>query len=255
MVLHLSRLAALGGACKIVVLVIGLIAMASISAFAQPTTSAGSGCDFMRSIVGEWVGICEQSTDGEQADDKYFHVVITQVGENTFNGQFEYYRLDQKTGDTLRAGDTSIAITANANGSLSSIISGKGTVLVQKSPKNQRHEFTETLVYADGKLRGEGKGTIKVDGMPLGIGKTGKIQQSVSQWSLENGMLKVSQNVRVGFRALIFSKTFDLAANYTARRGSDLAGLMNDKEWIARFVARAPAADKVTDSRSMPHDG
>ena len=182
---------------------------------------------FFRSVIGEWIGTCEQTTDGEPADNKYFHAVVKQVDDSTFESRFEYFRLDKSTGAPIRAGETLIVTTLEADGIAKSKITGRGTVLVNNRPKDQVHELSEALICAGiNGMEGQGSGTISVSGMPFGLGKNGKIEDSKSAWSLDGEIMTVHQLLKIGFRALFFTKHFRIAARYTASRGSDMVGLM-----------------------------
>lgn len=210
------------------------VVLISTSSPAQSAASQASPRSFFRSIIGEWVGTCEQSTDGKQADNKYFHAVVRQIDDSTFDSQFEYFRLDKKTGSPLRIGNSTVTTTVAADGTARNKITGKGIVLVNNEPKNQTHSLLEVLSCASaGSMQGQGSGTIKVGGMPLGLGKNGKVQSATSAWSISNGILNICQTLKIGFRALVFKKKFDVIARYTARRGSDVVSLMTGKTQIS----------------------
>ena len=81
-------------------------------------------------------------------------------------------------------------------------------------------------VSPSGGLEGTGRGRITVSGMPLGLGKHGAVQDYGSTWSQHDGVLTMSQHLKVKFTVLFLSKRFSIIADYTARRGSDIAGLM-----------------------------
>lgn len=207
----------------IVIIPLALMAMASNAAQQTPVNNTIS---FFQNIVGEWIGTCEQSTDGEEADDKYFHAFVKQLNDNTFSTKFDYYRIDKETNTPLRIGETTVTTVIGPDGAAKSKITGKGIILVNDKPKNQTHELHETLVSTSNEsLQGEGNGKISVSGMPLGLGKNGKVGSSKSDWSLNDGVLNIRQTISASFKALFFKKTFDVAANYTAKRGSNVASL------------------------------
>lgn len=221
-IVELTRIRMLGQVTTIMAALVLLVAAIS---YAQKT-QASNTADFFKNIVGEWIGTCEQSTDGKKADNKYFHALVKQIDTNTFSTTFDYYRIDKKTNMPIRIGDTIVTTTIGADGMAKSKITGKGIMLVNDKPKNQQHELQETLTLAgSGNLQGQGNGKISVSGMPLGLGKNGKIGSSKSDWSLSNGVLSIRQTISAGFKALFFKKTFNVAANYTARRGSNVASL------------------------------
>ncbi|MHB0912870.1 MAG: hypothetical protein ACYC2Y_05420 [Armatimonadota bacterium] len=182
---------------------------------------------FLESVKGDWVGTCEQSTDGEPAENKYFHAIVKQTGENTYESNFEYYRWDEKTDSPLHIGDARIVTEIAPDGSAKNAITGNGTMLVDNQPKKQEHQLSETLsVAGEGTLRGAGDGKITVYGLPLGLGKNGSIRTFESTWTLKDDVLTVSQKLEAGFKVLLFTKRFDVEAKSVARRGSDVVRLM-----------------------------
>lgn len=203
------------------------VALALSISLASQAQGAGAAKGFFKSLVGEWIGTCQQSTDGQQAENKYFHGVIKQVNDTTFTSRFDYYRQDPRTGGPLPIGESNITTTIAPDGTVNNKITGKGTMMVNKQPKNQEHELNEVLSGATSAcLQGTGGGSLKVYGMPLGLGKNGKISNGKSTWSLSNGVLSINQNLTASFRALFVKKSFAFAAQYTARRGSNVASIM-----------------------------
>lgn len=194
----------------------------------SPNAPEQTTSEFFSTIVGEWIGACEQTTNGERVGDKYFHAVIRRTDDNTFESRFEYYKLDQKTGKSVRVGQTTVTTTIAQDGTAQSQIIGSGTILVDNKPRNQRHQLTETVKrVGEDRLEGTGGGAIRVSGMPLGLGKNGKIKSAQTRWFLDGDTLTIHQSLKIEFRALIFKKSFAVECNYTARPGSDLAALMN----------------------------
>ena len=214
-------------AARLMLLALGLILMLSIVAGAQPAARTNVR-EFFRGITGEWIGTCQQNTDGQQADDKYFHAIIREVTPDSFSTQFDYYRVDDKTGGLVKIGTSSVATCISADGTAKNRITGTGEVLVDNKPKKQQHDLTELLSYSNaGSLQAQGNGTLSVSGMPLGLGKNGKVRNDKSMWSLNNGVLCIKQNLNVAFRALFFTKSFNVTAIYTAQRGANVACLLN----------------------------
>jgi len=214
---------------------LGAALVIGAAAYAQPSSSPpGNPGDFFRGIVGEWIGTCEQSTDGEQAENKYFHAVVTQVDANTFESRFKYYRWDKETGSPLHVGDATIVTTVEPDGSATNRISGRGTILVHDKPQTQQHEMLEvvTSTSADS-LQSRGSGKIQVSGMPFGLGKNGRIRDAECTWSLNNGVLTIQQTLKAEFRILFFKRVFTVRAQYTAMRGSDIVGLMTEEPLVA----------------------
>ena len=217
-------------------LVLALALALAIPAISHAQPDAGA---FLKSIVGEWVGACEQSTDGEKAGDKYFHFVVKQVDQRTFSSEFKYYRLDEATRTPLHIGDTTFVSTIEPDGTVTNNITGKGTILVDEKPKPQEHQLTETLSCAsDNALTGRITGKISSGGLLFGLGKNGDVHDAASTWTLENGVLTIHQSLKAGFRILFFTKDFTVEAKSTARRGSDVVSLMTE----AARVAAGPTA-------------
>lgn len=186
---------------------------------------SGDMNSFLTGIIGEWVGTCRHSTNGEKAEDKYFHAVIRQVAPGGCETVFDYYRIEN--GEPLKVGTCSITTTIGPDGLATSKIRGEGVVLIENKPKNQRHELTEVLrLTSPGKLEGVGTGVISVSGMPLGLGKGGKIKETRSLWTVSDGALTIQQSIKVAFRMLFVNKTFTVTADYKASRGSDVAALV-----------------------------
>lgn len=216
------------------ILGVGLV-LAAVSALCSqlgpPQASAGA---FFASAVGEWVGMCEQTTDGDAADDKYFRAVVTKVDEDTFESRFEYYRFDREAGAPLRVGDMLVRTTVNPDGTAVNTVTGQGTVLVDYDPKPQEYELSEVLTCTGpNSLEGRGSGRVKVGGLPFGLGKNGRISEAESTWSLADGVMTVHQSLKAGFRVLFFTKSFHIEAYYTAERGSDVAALIARQTQVA----------------------
>jgi len=205
-----------------------LTLLVSAVGYAQPSAPPASVASFLHSLVGEWIGTCVQSTDGKAADNKYFHAVSKQSGPDTYETVFEYYRLDRQTGAPLKVGAAIITTRVAADRTATNTITGHGQVLLDpKTSKPEQHDLSEVLrVSPSGGLEGTGSGSIKVSGMPLGLGKHGTVQDYRSTWSQSNGVLRMSEHLNVKFKVLFVSKRFTIIADYTARHGSDIVGLM-----------------------------
>jgi len=221
----------IGIGCKLAMsLVVGLIM--SIIGHTEPA-SASSGIEgFFEKLPGDWVGTVAQPTDGKFAETKYFHVATKQLSPDLYETVFTYYRLDAKTGAPVLAGVSGMETKINAAGTATNILTGKGDILVDvNTRKPESHELTEVLHTSPaGGLQGTGNGSINVSGMLLGLGKNGTVQGYSSTWILSNDVLKISQRFKVRFKAFLFGKTFTIATDYTAKRGSDIIGLMNSAE-------------------------
>ena len=205
-------------------IVLAILILAS-SVFAQPAPSAGAA-DFFRSIVGDWVGTYEHSVNGEQAEDTYFKFSVKQADQNTFASHFEYYRLDPATGAPQPAGTAKIQTMVQPDGSVKCITTGEGTILVEAKPKAQTYNLLETLCGSDCGITGKIGGKVSVSGLPLGLGKNGRVSSGSSAWTLDGDTLTIKQSLKTAFKVLLFSKSYSLSASSTATRGTDLAGLM-----------------------------
>lgn len=202
--------------------------IASIIGYAQPVAQPNDAGGFIHNLIGEWIGAYEQFTDGEKLAPKYFHAVIKQSGPDTYQTIFEYYRLDGRTGAPIKVGESIMTTRVASDGTATNNIIGKGQVRIDpKTSKPEEHDLSEVLLVSPlGRLQGRGSGSISVSGMLLGMGRNGKVTDCRSAWTMSNGALKISQELKVTFRVLLFSKSFVITAEFTGNRGSDIAGLM-----------------------------
>ncbi len=213
------------------------LALAVPAAAAQETPQEKT-VTFIKNLTGEWIGTCQQKTDGEDADNKYFHAKFEQTGSNTFAGKFTYYRFDPKTAEAVNIGETTMVSTIQADGTIKNDIIGKGKILINDQPKDQEHTVTEILTFADeNTLTGKIDGKISVSGMPFGIGKNGKIRNAESTWTIRNGVMTLDQTLKAEFKVLVVSKSFTVEAKSVAERGTDVVSLMK------RDLASKPAAE------------
>lgn len=198
-------------------------APASVEVTATPDqTSVCPIAEFFRTIAGEWVGICKQSTDGDAADDKYFHACVRESNKSRFEAQFDYYRLDS-AGAPVRIGGSIVVVTIASDCTAVGRVIGDGEVLVDRKSKKQEHDITESLTWlAPDQLQARGSGTLKVYGMPLGVGKLGKVRDDRSAWKFAGGTLSIQQSLNIVFRALCFTKSFKIEASYSAIRGGSI---------------------------------
>lgn len=220
---------------RVALAIVSLALMTAAASHAQPVpaTNIGTGA-FFQQIVGDWIGICDQTTDGQPADSKYFHVRITKTDDSTYVSVFRYYRLDQATGNPVQIGESKIATTVHPDGTAKSEIVGAGTILVDEKPKQQEHELVELLTAtgANG-MMGDISGKISVSGMPLGLGKNGSVGDGKSTWSLVDGTLSFRQSLKASFKVFFMTKSFTVVLSGSARRGSDVAELMKKGPAIA----------------------
>lgn len=182
---------------------------------------------FIHKLTGEWVGTYEQFTNGKKADTKYCHAIVKQSGPDSYQTVMEYYRLDKNTGAPVRIGQSVMTTDVSPDGTATNSITGKGTVFIDpKTQKPEEHDLSEALRASAAGLEGIGSGKISVSGITLGMGKNGQVSDSHSTWSINNGTLRISQDLKVNFKVLVFNKSFDVKATFTAKRGSDLNELM-----------------------------
>ena len=201
----------------------------------MPASPDARPLELAQKMTGEWIGVCEQSTDGQPAENKFFHAMIRQTGPNTLEGKFSYYKADPATGEPVDIGDATAAISIEPDGTIKNNVSGTGVVLVEKKPKRETHQLAEVLTMTEaGTLSGRITGKISVDGLPFGLGKNGQVSDGSSTWTLRDDVLTINQTMTAGFRILFYKKTFTIAANSTARRGSDVAALTKASRLAAK---------------------
>lgn len=204
-----------------VALTLNMPAVAAAQAGNQPHNLMA---EFFSAIEGDWVGVCRQTTGGKPLEDKYFQATVKKHPNGSFEASFIYYDADPK-GAMTKIGGSNIRIVIAADGlSAVSTITGSGELLLDKKPKKQEHLLTETVTcIGTGCLEAKGEGTLKVYGTPLGIGQSGKVRDDVSRWTLTDDTLSITHNMNIVFRALCFSKTIIINAEYTAIRGKELS--------------------------------
>jgi hypothetical protein len=183
---------------------------------------------FFHDLSGEWIGTVEQYTNQKKADTKYFHAAIKQMTPDTYAASFEYYRLDRRTGSPVQIGVTDMTNIINADGTAIDTIQGNGDVFIDpKTSRHEEHQLSEVLrMSPSGSLEGKGHGKIKVNGMPLGAGRNGKVSDYTSVWVLKKDALTISERLKVTFRVLIFAKHYDIVYNFQAQRGGDINLMM-----------------------------
>jgi hypothetical protein len=65
-------------------------------------------------------------------------------------------------------------------------------------------------------------GKIAVGGMPLGLGKRGKIQKATATWSLADDKLIGQTHLEMNFRVLFFGKRYRIETELRAKRGTNV---------------------------------
>lgn len=205
-----------------------VLVITSATGNAQPVTESSGIEGFFAKLPGDWVGSVAESTDGKAGSAKFFHSVTKKLSADIYETVFTYYRLDEKTGAPVLVGVSGMATKIDTAGTATNTVTGKGDILVDVNTwKPETHDLTELLrTSPTGGLVGTGGGNISVTGMPLGLGKNGKVQGYTSTWSLNNDVLKISQKFNVGFRVFLFRKSYAVTIDYTAKRGTDIIGLM-----------------------------
>jgi len=204
---------------------IALIPALACAEPAQPATSSGA-VSFYQKVMGDWVGTYHHTTDGEEAEDICFRFCVKQEAPSSFTGEFSYFRQNEVTGEPIPAGTAVIKSTIQADGSIKNIISGKGTIRIDQKLKPQTYDLVETLCKSDCGLSGDISGKVSVSDLPFGLGKNGKVNRGFSAWSLKDGVLTIEQDIKAGFKILLFSKSYSLVATTKATRGTDVAALM-----------------------------
>jgi hypothetical protein len=222
--------------------VVPVLAIAiSVAGYSQPSAPLSDIACFFHEIIGEWIGTVEQYADGTKSDTKYFHGVVKQISPDTYETLFEYYRLDEKTHAPVQVGVTSMTTKIALERAATNIITGKGDVFI--SPRNlkpEEYELSEVLYMSPtGGLEGKGSGKISVRGMALGLGKNGKVSDYTSKWALNNGVLSITEQLRVTFRVLFFAKHYNIVDDFKAKRGSDIMGLMNSGSSYGGGITRS----------------
>jgi hypothetical protein len=203
-------------------------AAASVDGYSQTSALPMYIEAFFHEIVGDWIGTVEQYTDGIKADTKYFHGVVKQTSPETFETLFEYYRIDKGTHAPVQVGVTSMTTKITPEHTAINIITGKGDVFISsKSSEPEEHQLSEILrMCPSGRLKGKGSGKISVGGMAPGKGRNGEISDYTMTWSLNNGILNITEQLKVTFRILFLAKHYDIVDDFKAKRGSDVMGLM-----------------------------
>ncbi len=209
-----------------IVLMLGLAA--SVSGYSQAPAPPKDIAGFFHEIIGEWIGTAEQYTGGIKADTRYFHAVAKQTGPDTYEAVFEYFRLDEKTHAPVQVGVTRMTTKITPEGTATNTIVGEGEVsLDPHTRKPEKNQLSEVLrMSPSGSLEGKGHGIISVGDTALGLGKNGKVSEYTSTWVLHDGVLSISERLRVTFRILFFARHYDIVDSFRAIRGSDVMSLM-----------------------------
>jgi hypothetical protein len=196
------------------------------------TTPPTAAQQFYAQVLGDWVGTTVSRLDGAKPVTGYFHLLITRVDEHTIREEYTFYRLHPKTAGTRKAGGLETSgtesdlTTTESNGAIHRSVQGSGTILIDFKPKKQSFEASGTAHFTSpDHLEAEAKGKIVVAGMPLGLGKHGKLQKATASWSLEAGKLIGQTQFEASFRVLFFTKRYRIAIQLRGERGTNFQTL------------------------------
>jgi hypothetical protein len=183
-------------------------------------------------VLGDWVGTAVSRLGGAEPTMAYFHLVFSRLDANTFREEFTFYRIHPQTGVLAPSGTQSVLSAIGADAVIRQSCRGSGTVLIDMQPKNESFEARgEARMTGPELLQAEAEGRIAVDGMPLNLGKNGKLRKATASWSLQDDKLTGVSRVETSFRGLILVKRFRMETQLRAERGSD----------VRAVAGRAPA--------------
>ncbi len=189
----------------------------------RPASHPPAAQQFFARVVGQWVGTTTSRLDGAEPVTGYFHLVVTRVDDTTFREEYTFYRIHPKTGALECSGTQTDLSTIEGDGMVHRTCKGSGTVLIDYKPKNQSFEAAgEAHIASPDHLEAEVKGKIAVDGMPLNLGKNGKLRKATATWSIEDGKLVGQTQVETSFRALLFTKRYRIKTELRAQRGTSV---------------------------------
>jgi hypothetical protein len=193
----------------------------------SPTTEAHQ---FYLRVLGEWVGTAVSRLSGAEPTLAYFHLVVSRMDANTFREEYTFYRIHPQTGVLAPSGTQSVLSAIGADAVIRQTCRGSGTVLIDMEPKKESFEATgEARMTSPELLQAEAQGKIAVDGLPLNLGKNGKLRKATASWSLQDDKLSGETLVETSFRSFLLVKRFRMETQLRAERGSDvrtLAGRM-----------------------------
>jgi hypothetical protein len=169
------------------------------------------------------VGTAVSRLNDDEPATNYFHLVIARIDENTFREEYTFYRIHPKTGMLERSGTQSVLSTIDSSAAIRQTCRGSGTILIDLKEKNERFEASGQAHFTGpDHLEAEAKGKIAVDGMPLNLGKNGKLRKATAAWSLEEDRLIGQTRVETSFSVFLFAKHFLIETQLRAHRGADL---------------------------------
>jgi hypothetical protein len=189
----------------------------------HPSPQTPAAQQFYTHVLGQWVGTTVSRLDGAQPVTGYFHLLVTRVDDKTFREEYTFYRVHPKTGVLECSGTQTDLSTIVGDAVVHRTCKGSGTVLIDFKPKNQAFEADGEARFASPEhLDAEVKGKISVDGMPLNLGKNGKLRKATASWSIEEGKLVGQTQVETSFRAFLFTKRYRIQTELRAQRGTSV---------------------------------
>jgi hypothetical protein len=194
------------------------------ASFGQSQLQAGER--FFAELEGEWVGTAQQRVEGQEPLARYFHLVVQRQDARTFAMTVHYFRPNPKTGALEAFGSEQGTSTLLPDGTIQRQMQGTGSVLVENQPKPESHTANgRARATAPGAIEGEASGKIRVDGLPLGLGRSGKIEQAREEWTVGGGVLTGHTAFVACFKKLFVRKRFKVETTCRAERGSNVAAL------------------------------
>lgn len=208
-------------ACNIALI---LILMFCLSAMADISSAQNiNPKEFSSRIVGDWIGICNESVSEKKSPPKCFTLKVSQTGTDSFSSRISYFRKDEQSKKFVACGETTIVTTIAQDKSAKSVITGNGLAFLDKSFKKETHQIVESFkAISPNELEGTGSGTMSVSGIAMNMGKKGKITKTTTTWSVSEDILTIETNMKVKFSFLCFGKSNSIKTTHKAWRGTDM---------------------------------
>lgn len=209
-----------------------------VASLLLPTTGAATPSQerverFYGRILGDWVGESVARVQGQDTATTYFHLSVTRAEPGVFHETFTFYRRDSRTGALQPSGTQTNRATLEASGRVRCEAEATGTILIDFKPKKQTWKTTGAgRCEGDDRFCADVSGRISVEGMPLGVGKRGRIRSARASWTLQGEILRGRTEVESRFRAFLVSKSYRVVTEMRAERGRD----------VPAFIARARRA-------------
>jgi hypothetical protein len=178
---------------------------------------------FYERILGEWVGTSVTRLPGQEPATTYFRLVISRPDAGTFRQEFTFFRRNRKTGVLERSGTQTTRAILAPDGGVRCVAEASGTILIDFKPKKQTWQTSGTgRCDGDACFLADVTGRVSVDGMPLGLGRRGKIRKARATLELQGTTLVGRSEVETRFRVLLFSKKYRVVTETRAERGRDV---------------------------------